>query len=351
MPRLHLDVLGLKIDVTGLSKAETVFFSEQWNYCVDSSPLEPSEKIERKEGTWERAYEHLTQHITRKAVAHNLGNYLMFHAAGLQLIGTRDVIAFVASSGTGKSTLTATLGTKMGYLSDEVVALDTQLTVFPLQKPVSLIGRSHESFKGHLGPDQLELVTELQTPAKLASIVVLNRVTSKVKPSLSPLVLEDALITLAPQLSGLGLMNDGLDRLCKAIARTGGAYELTYTDAADLEPSFFEAHLVENSKPVQTAWHHLPRVEANNHGFEFARGDFFDAVMTNGRIFVLDQGQLRKLGDLASEIWLRLPSVGSKSELLEHLEARFGTHDEAEKILEQMLKDLEIQRLIVKTGS
>ncbi|MGO7984161.1 hypothetical protein ACC691_40715, partial [Rhizobium johnstonii] len=73
--------------------------------------------------TLEALPESLSAAITRFVITANAGRLLMFHASGLDAggDGTRSVIAFVAPSGTGKTTIARVLGQSYGYVSDELV--------------------------------------------------------------------------------------------------------------------------------------------------------------------------------------------------------------------------------------
>jgi len=343
-----INALGIKINVTDLSEAEKSIFSDHWKSCVSQPHDSPDITISREPISWLTAYEHLTQQVTRRAIEANLGKLMMFHAAGLQFSNSDDVIGFVAPSGTGKSTLTATLGKHMVYVSDEVVAIDQNLSVFSLQKPVSLIGRNEESFKGHLGPEHLELLTDLSSTPRLAALVVLNRVTEKQKPSLAQMPLENAVLDLVPQMSGLGLLPEGLDKLCQLINKLGGVFEMTYSDAADVTPEYLAETTSELRGSAPLVWKHIPKNQPNKstHDFRIAQSSYFDAIEINGHVLVLDRGQVRMLGELASAIWLLLPTTNSSAELLETLEAKFGSHENSEQILNHVLEDLKLQQLI-----
>ncbi|MGP5599760.1 ATP-binding protein [Glutamicibacter arilaitensis] len=348
MSLVGINALGIKINVADLSEAEKSIFSDHWKSCISQPHDSPDVSIRREPISWLTAYEHLTQQVTRRAIEANLGKLMMFHAAGLQFANTDDVIGFVAPSGTGKSTLTAALGKHMVYVSDEVVAIDQSLSVFPLQKPVSLIGRNDESFKGHLGPEHLELLTNLSSTPRLSALVLLNRVTDKQQPTLTQLPLEGAVLKLVPQMSGLGLLPEGLNKLCQLINRLGGVFELTYSDAADVRPEYLAKTTSELRGSAPVAWKHIPKRQTSKsaHDFKVAQSSYFDAIEINGHVLVLDRGQVRMLGELASSIWLLLPATNSKAELLETLETKFGGHENSERILNHVLEDLKLQQLI-----
>ena len=76
------------------------------------------------------------------AIDQRAGEVIMLHAAGLALPDGR-VVAFVAPSGTGKTTLSRTLGKAFGYVSDETVVINFDGTVTPYPKPLSVIRSGH----------------------------------------------------------------------------------------------------------------------------------------------------------------------------------------------------------------
>ena len=66
--------------------------------------------------------ESLTSTLTVEAIGVRRGDLLMLHACGVADESGR-VLAFVAASGTGKTTMARLLGTRFGYVSDETVGV------------------------------------------------------------------------------------------------------------------------------------------------------------------------------------------------------------------------------------
>ena len=76
--------------------------------------------------------------LTIASIRRRSGSCVMLHAAGL---ATDDggTVALVAGSGTGKTTAGRLLGRSLGYVSDETVAVEHDLTVRPYPKPLSIV--------------------------------------------------------------------------------------------------------------------------------------------------------------------------------------------------------------------
>lgn len=87
-----------------------------------------------------------------RAAAEASGHHLLFHSGGVEA-GGRGVLV-PGTSGSGKSTLTAGLSRAgLGYLSDELVALDLATgRLLPYPKPITLKAGSYAALSG-LAPD------------------------------------------------------------------------------------------------------------------------------------------------------------------------------------------------------
>jgi hypothetical protein len=90
-----------------------------------------------------------------RSAAETSGEHLLFHAAALEADGAGLLLPAV--SGSGKSTIAAALsGFGLGYLSDELVALDLAGgSLLPYPKPISLKAGSF-GLLGHLGPSEAQ---------------------------------------------------------------------------------------------------------------------------------------------------------------------------------------------------
>lgn len=174
----------------------------------------------------------LASAITVRAIDERAGEVIMLHAAGVALPDGR-VVAFVAPSGTGKTTLSRTVGKMYGYVSDEtvVISLDGSVTAYP--KPLSVItgARPH---KEQFGPDAEGLLAA-PLELRLARVVLLNREPDhQGEPVLEPVDLLEGIAELAAQVSYLPRLAEPLRSLARSIESTGGLQRVTYAEAAEL---------------------------------------------------------------------------------------------------------------------
>lgn len=130
--------LGVPIDVAGLSSAEAAEFSAAWSRCLAAPGSQAAATVHRNPGDFARANESLTSAITLAAIDQLAGHRMMFHACGLADPVSGATIAFIAPSGTGKTTVARTLGPGLGYVSDETIAVDAELRIVPYPKPLSV---------------------------------------------------------------------------------------------------------------------------------------------------------------------------------------------------------------------
>ena len=172
--------------------------------------------------------------VTVRAIDERAGEVIMLHAAGLALLDGR-VVAFVAPSGTGKTTLSRTLGRHYGYVSDETVVIGLDGEVTPYPKPLSVITAKHH-LKKQVNPDEERL---LMAPSnlRLARVVLLNRVDHlEGGPVIEDVPLLAGMTELAAQVSYLPRLAEPLRSVARTIERTGGLQRVTYAEASDLIP-------------------------------------------------------------------------------------------------------------------
>lgn len=173
-----------------------------------------------------------TQTVTRALIAARAGEMFLFHAGAVCAPGG-EAIAFVAPGHTGKTTLTAMLGRRFGYLSDETVGVDFDGTVRPYPKPLSL--KRDRGPKRETSPDALGLMATPES-ARLTRIVFLRRDLSHDTVAPEELDTLDAISLLAGQTSSLGRIERALGRLAALLDRTGPLQVMHYREAATLAP-------------------------------------------------------------------------------------------------------------------
>ncbi|MEE8868779.1 MAG: hypothetical protein SOH99_08135 [Acidipropionibacterium acidipropionici] len=175
-----------------------------------------------------------TQAVTHALITAGTGAHLMFHAGALAHPRTNDAVVLVAPGGTGKTTLTRTLGTRYRYLTDETVVVDTQGRALPYPKPLSIRTPSR-AHKVETPPDELSLLPDAG-PAQVARILILDRSEHHAAPHIEEMDLFDAVMELAPQTSALSALDAGLHRLADLIGATGPVLTVRYRDAQTLAP-------------------------------------------------------------------------------------------------------------------
>lgn len=171
----------------------------------------------------------LSMDVTQRALELSQGRLVMLHAAGLADDQGRT-LAFVGPSGTGKTTMARALGRQLTYLSDETVGVEPDLRVRAFRKPLSVIeGGKH---KTQYAPSELGLGLATTPVARLAGVVVLNRISGpSATATIRRIGLVESLGPVISQTSFLDRLEAPLARICELYQRTGGAMELTYSEA------------------------------------------------------------------------------------------------------------------------
>ena len=181
----------------------------------------------------------LSPAVTRAAIGARSGELVMLHAAALCDPTTGATAVLVAPSGTGKTTAAITLGQTFAYLTDETSGITEDGTVLAYRKPLSVIGSG--PLKAQVAPSDLGMITTADR-GRLAALYVLQRDPDhQGPPRVEPLETIDALAELAPQVSFLGEFERPLQRLVDVLQLVGGASQITYAEATDLEPLLSQA--------------------------------------------------------------------------------------------------------------
>lgn len=178
----------------------------------------------------------LTQQITRTVIGERTGDLLMLHAGALAHPVTGAAVIFVAPGGTGKSTTCRVLGPSRRYLSDETVGIRRDGTIAPYLKPISLRRPDWPGIKDEVAPADLGLVPPT-VPVRPAGVVLLRRDDAHDRPvQVTPLDTLEALTAMAPETSGFMKTDRPLSWLAELVEATGGASQVSYRSAEDLEP-------------------------------------------------------------------------------------------------------------------
>lgn len=281
--------------------------------------------------------------LTIASIRRRSGGCVMLHAAGLAS-DDGGTVALVAGSGTGKTTAGRLLGRSLGYVSDETIAVEHDLTVRPYPKPLSIVtdptvptGKHEES------PDDLGL--RPAAPAlRLAAVAVLERRDDVGGPVLEPIGLVEAMNLVLPQSSATPSLDRPLDRLARVLAIGHGPYRLTYRNIEDCVGLVTElAHVGRSHAVGDVTWTwfdghgHLgsetPVPDDLGPSTVVARTAFGDAVLSDGVVLLLRDWVPITLPGLAASVWVAADVPVAVSDLVAIAEDELGPHPDAEAII------------------
>lgn len=211
-----------------------------WSRCLTdrpgSRPAEPLDVLPPRDGTdleLTAALQALTQAVTQRLIAAQIGRLLMLHAGAVSHPVTGDALVFVAPGGTGKTTLTRVLARSYGYLTDETVGVDAAGRIHPYPKPLSLLLPAG-SLKHEASPDNLGLARAHPDP-RVRRVIVLSRPPGHVgAPHVEELGTLDAVEQILPQTSSLARLPRPLVTLAALTEQCGPVLRCRYAEADDL---------------------------------------------------------------------------------------------------------------------
>ncbi len=296
--------------------------------------------------------------LTLASIRRRTGECLMLHAAGL-CAADGATVALVAPSGTGKTTAGARLGRRLGYVSDETVAIEDDLRVRPYPKPLSVVvAADRPGTKHERSPDDLGL---LRAPPelRLAATVVVERDPDLAEPVLEPIGLVEAAALVLPQTSALASLDRPLDRLARVLTAGHGPWRLRYAEVADC------AGLVEDlaagrapgGVPDTVGWEWIDgrgrpdpgrsSVAEPSSGTVVVRAAFDDALVSDGAALVLHDRVPTSLPGLAATLWLRCAEPRPVADLVTAATDSLGPHPDAEAIVLDTVRVLHDGGLVV----
>lgn len=177
--------------------------------------------------------ESLTSTLTVEAIGARRHELLMLHACGVADESGR-VLAFVAASGTGKTTIARALGARFGYVTDETVAVTPEGRVLAYPKPLSVKPLTGSAPKAQLAPDALGLRPVPDAPLTLAGVILLERRDDLKAPRLEHVDPVDAIEDLVPQTSYLSARPRPITDLVHTLTALGGVRRLVYSEAGSV---------------------------------------------------------------------------------------------------------------------
>lgn len=245
---LRLNALGTTLSVEfgdAVPLEYIAVVAHAWKRCIDAPPpagdhpaaeplvlRQPSSSDPDHHGA---ALQQLSRDVTLRLIAAQTGRLLMFHAGAVTDPETGRTLVFIAPSGTGKTTLSRTLGAHFGYVTDETVGIDPRTgRIHPYPKPLSIITGTGRH-KTETSPDSLGLLPHHTAP-RLANVILLDRQPNATSATLEPLDVFTAIEGVVPQSSALNRLPRPLNTLAELLEARGPVHRLTYAEASAALP-------------------------------------------------------------------------------------------------------------------
>lgn len=263
----------------------------------------------------EQGLQDLTSRITVAMIEQLVGSGVMLHSAVIGDPESKRALALVGVSGSGKTTASRFLGSKLAYLTDETAVISDEGFVTPYPKPLSVIVDPNAP-KEQQNPVEagLNVVDPEDRGYKLTRIVLISRDEQAKEPRLERVPLHEALVFLSEQSSGLAKHPEGVVSLAKLVERCGGVWRLVYSEVEDTLPLVQDllnggelpgADEVESLEKY-TVEDHLPGVYLNGTiAVSRMPGTSGVRVGEDGPFLLLQDTALNELSEFAAECWLQ----------------------------------------------
>ena len=277
----------------------------------------------------EQGLQDLTSRITVAMIEQLVGSGVMLHSAVIGDPESKRALALVGVSGSGKTTASRFLGSKLAYLTDETAVISDEGFVTPYPKPLSVIVDPNAP-KEQQNPVEagLNVVDPEDRGYKLTRIVLISRDEQAKEPRLERVPLHEALVFLSEQSSGLARHPEGVVSLAKLVERCGGVWRLVYSEVEDTLPLVQDllnggelpgADEVESLEKY-TVEDHLPGVYLNGTiVIDRAPGTSAVRVGEDGPFLLLQDTALNELSEFAAECWLQAEGDISYDDLFARL--------------------------------
>ncbi len=286
----------------------------------------------------------ITTLVTMAALSATAGRRLNIHA-GAVTDATGRALTVIGASGAGKTTAVNHLARRLGYLSDETVSIDDELTVHPHPKPLSVIQDVDQPHvKVSLSPDDLDLVVPT-TAARLHRIVLLRR--GEAPARLEPVGAPAAIVEIVAQTSSLVLLEHPIERLARTLDACGGAWALHYSEIEDWLDQLVE--LLDAAPQPPRAYVHHPSVmtDASAPAHTWRRNEWTDAVQYDDELVLLAGDTAHLLAGLGVVTWLALASPQTSDALVERAQEELGDHPDAPALVRAALDELAERGLLL----
>ena len=291
----------------------------------------------------------ISGHLTREVIRRLIGTRLLLHAGAVAHpeLGT---LVLVGASGAGKSTASSLLGRDGAYLTDELTIITPgSFTLTPYPKPVSKhdpeLGAKRDLALPGLG---LRAAEEVAAPAP-AMVLLLKRIRDDDEvgegSSVTRVPLSEALTRIVPQTSSLWEVPGGLAALAGLLDSVGGALEVRYREAAELEELLRRLPPPEHVETVEIA----PRPGDAAAGEDtalvpgtIAAAPFRQALAVESGLFVLGQHGAIHLPGLAGLVWDLLADAGplTVDQLEQLVVEEIGEHPESAALVRGTVAEL-----------
>nr|WP_276545053.1 hypothetical protein [Brachybacterium muris] len=288
-------------------------------------------------------------HLTREVIHRLIGTRLLLHAGAVAHpeLGT---LVLVGASGAGKSTASSLLGRGGAYLTDELTIITPgSFTLTPYPKPVSKhdpeLGAKRDFALGDLG---LRPADEVAAPAP-AMVLLLERIRDESEvgegSSVTRVPLSEALTRIVPQTSSLWALPGGLATLAGLLDSVGGALEVRYREAVELEELLRCLPPAEHAETVEieprpgdvVTWEDTAPAPGR-----IAAVPFRQALAVESGLFLLGEHGAIDLPGLAGLVWDLLADAGPLTfDQLEQLVVEeIGEHPKSTALVRGAVSDL-----------
>lgn len=347
-PDLTIDALGVAIDVRSTVPSiphVSEAIEHAWRDCV-ALPRTAPRRLELPVEMFrdlEQGLSDLSTRVTLEALDALRGTRLLLHAAGVATPDGR-VLAMVGPSGRGKTTASRHAGRRFGYVSDESVAVDADLAVWPYRKPLSVIVEG-KSVKEQIAPSDLGLLPLPAAPLRLFGITLLDRDPQTHAGGARLVDLIDAICEMTPQISYLPELPSPLQYIARIVDRIGAVTRLVYRDASELPELLTEIFAAPPLPPQQ--WEPAPPASSSG---PWDTGYVDDAIVVDGRACVLHGGTVTALDERGCLVWVKCRGGASIDEITDAAIAAFGAPADgsAHALIEQTIQDLADHGLITR---